>query len=305
MALKVYLYDAAAKHVHDSTTHYKNTVPLSQEGLKHVDLVANPKDAEYFYGGQFSDGTPINKLNPYQFDYFKGNESRHIFDIEGDFLNKIVPSSFRGSILTINSALNQYKSQFKMFVRPTFSKLLVDIARNRHENFELPKNRSYGFLGLPDPNGIRYKVYKAFSASRLPGNYRFTEKFNAPSDLDSYEVKSYEEHMLSHCFALCPRGAGADSIRYFEACYYGRIPIIIGDNILPGELDGEDVSFAFRISQYTTEDLIQEILENIYEISDSELLERSKKARKYFEKVIRTYFKDPTLKFLTWLEKNR
>lgn len=50
------------------------------------------------------------------------------------------------------------------------------------------------------------------------------------------EARSYAEALGSSCFALCPAGAGPNSIRLWEALGFGAIPVILSDSLrLPGD----------------------------------------------------------------------
>ena len=56
---KLYIYPQAKPHEHDTNSagmsqHLKNTVPLSQKGIREHCIVTSPDAADYFYMGQFA-----------------------------------------------------------------------------------------------------------------------------------------------------------------------------------------------------------------------------------------------------------
>ena len=108
--------------------------------------------------------------------------------------------------------------------------------------------------------------------------------------------------MIDNAFILCPAGEGQATLRMYEACYYGRIPIVIADCLWTWE-DVTDISFAFKISPQASDEEIARALADIFAIPDSELEDRCRMAALYFEHVIKRYFDDPTECFLAWMKK--
>ena len=94
----------------------------------------------------------------------------------------------------------------------------------------------------------RYGENDLLSKTNINHECVLTNHWNGPSETGGAEHQAFEELMKECTFALCPRGCGHDSARFFEACFFQRIPIVIGDNILFGQLDGIDLSFCYRIS---------------------------------------------------------
>ena len=68
--------------------------------------------------------------------------------------------------------------------------------------------------------------------------------------------------------------------------------------------DQYDTSFMFKvIGDMSPKDMANE-LTTIYNTSIDELKQRGDLAKKYFNDVLKEYFKDPTLFFINWLNKN-
>jgi hypothetical protein len=183
------------------------------------------------------------------------------------------------------------------------SYLLVNIHKNRFDRFPAPERRSFGFRGCVDRGRFRVRLLKALQSTDLNYEYILNKGWYGRTSPNHPEVKKYEEFMIDHLFALCPRGTGIATIRFYEACFFERVPIVLGDNLLVGE-DYYDMSFAFRISDKLSEAEIAEQLVKISEISTREAAERSQWARAYFDGVIRQYFKDPTLFFINFLNRH-
>jgi len=307
--IKLYIYPHATKHVHDDpnahhvngVSQYINTVPLSQKGITEHFEIVSPDQAEYFYMGQFPDYTPIPE--PETFTYFKGNEHKHICDIEGDWRGRTLPEWLKNSILTINGARKEYEG-IKMFVRPTFSFLLVDIAKHWPKtSISFNSNLKFGFKGTPDPHGVRIKMKEAFDNSGLEGIVTLNSTWmaqNLPSDDNTI---SYIQLLLNNTFSLCPMGAGFDSIRFFESCFFARIPVVISSIFVPYEKEFNK-PFFFQIDYNLPSEEISRKLVEIQNTNIETLKEMSYNAKEYFETYIKEYFSDPTLSFIKWLKQN-
>jgi hypothetical protein len=183
---------------------------------------------------------------------------------------------------------------------------MVDSIKD-HRTFDFPIKRAYGFRGLIN-HRVRALLQEAINDPALDtakiSREFYTNGAWAGSTPTGHEIhKMYEELMLKHPLSLCPRGAGIDTTRIIETCFYTRVPVIITDEdfYLVGE-DTHDTSFCYRITNVTTPKEIVEQLIQIYNNSSiSELKDRAMAARNYFDVVIREYFRDPTLYFLNWL----
>jgi len=302
--LKLYVYPNAKDHVHDQDPKYINCVPLSKKGLEdHCELVG-PEEADYFYMGQFADVN--NRPNPDEFQYFEGNEERHIVDLEGEG-GILIPEWLHGSIITTNGPLKEYSHIKKLFVRPTFSHLLLDIVNGEPEHFEIPEERSFGFKGLPN-HAVRYLLFNSLYQTQkhwhLPVHIYPNNVWGGPMVEGSDLRKEYTKLMTDHIFSLCPRGIGIDSVRVIETCYFNRVPIIITDKdyFLVGEhkVNVDDFAYKVLVPDLSEQNLIDQLTE-IYDKPKEEIEEKSNNARKYFDTVIRDYFADPTKEFIDWL----
>jgi len=307
--IKLYVYPHAKPHVHDSIAEYVNTVPLSKKGIEdHFDIVG-PDDADYFYMGQLTNNVSLNSYNQNSWQFLNKFPEKHICDYEGEGGQEYgaggvaIPQWLRNSILTINGPLKTY-SDLNIFTRPTFSNLLVNIAKNRNESFSVPQEKSVWFKGLLNC-ATRQLLTIAMGHFEGKLDFELNNKWSGPSQVDSEIQKNYIKKMNDNLISLCPRGSGMDSVRLIETCYYKRVPVLISDHdyFMVGE-PIYDTSFCFRIISNNPSDILNQVTE-VYNRPIKELIERAEAAREYFENVIRVYFNDPTLTFIAWLNNDR
>mgnify|MGYP003135154834 CR=1 FL=1 len=313
--IKLYVYPHASPHVHDTEAaeHYYDTVPMSKEGIdRHCEIVS-PEHADFFYMGQFTNNQSMTNHKPQDFDYWEGNEERHICDYEGEGGQERgaggfpIPEWLHKSILTINGPLKKYNHIKNLFVRPTFSHLLLDIVKNRREIFPFPTEKSVGFRGYLNCNVRLLMANAIYNSTGVKHDIVMNQSWSGPSAIGSSVQQDYIDGLLRNPISLCPRGSGIDSVRLIETCFYRRVPVLISDYdyLMVGE-DHYDTSFCFRICDpYMTENFFLEELYKVYSFSIDDLRERAQLARKYFDDVILTYFNDPTLYFLKWLHNER
>ena len=301
--MKLFVYENAKEQVHDKTQYYKNTIPLSKEGIKkHFEITKDPNQADYFYMGQISNDS-YHYHSPEMYKYFSAYPKKHICDVEGEGGVPIV-NWLKSSIITTMGPLKGQNIPY-LFTRPTFSTLLIDNVNNKNEEFQLPNNKIFGFRGFINCKARAFMLYVLHQDKELQKDIHVNRVWSGPAPIGSDIHKVYIDTMLSNAISLCPRGSGIDSVRFLESCYYGRVPVIITD--LEYNLVGEDhynMDFCFRINinDYDQKKLHNELLK-IKETSHEELEYRAKKAKQYFNEVIIKYFDDPTDYFLKWLEK--
>ena len=313
--IKLYIYPQAKAHEHDTNTSglsnmLYNTVPFSEKGIQNHCVLTSPEEADYFYMGQFAnDFGELVRARKSDFRYFAGNESRHILDIDGEggfeaSNRPAIPFWLHKSIITTMGPLKRYSNIEFLFTRPTFSHLLIDIVKNCDEDFNFPNRKSFGLRAF-----MNHKVRAATLVAMHKGNFEkeihVNKKWEGLSPVGSSTQKQFIETMLNNSLSLCPRGSGIDSVRFLETCYFKRVPIVITDYdyCLFGE-DEHDLSFCYKIHNTNMNpDFLLPELKKIYNTPIEELEERASAARQYFDKTLRSYFADPTLYFLRWLER--
>jgi hypothetical protein len=302
--IKLYIYPNAREHVQDNMEEaYANTVPFSRRGIEDHCEIVPMEEADYFYMGQVSCGLPLPQKN--EFEFIDGREDRHIIDFEGDWFQTSIPDWLRKSLISVTGIKKEYEG-IKIFPRLPLSYLLLDIIRNnkqRASTFE--PNKSFGFKGFPDPRGVRLKMLAVSNLSGVRTDIQFNDAWQAKATVDSAMVKDYCAAILRNTFFFCPSGTGVDSIRFFEVCYFSRIPVVVSDAFTMGHELNKVSPFYFQIDPHTS---VQEMVDGLIKIEEtpvSQLKKMSKNARKFFEHTVRRYFEDPTLRFIEWLDQEK
>ena len=304
MKPKVYFYPSSRDPSLHERDGYIDCVPFSPHGIERwIEPMDDPDQAQLFYCGQFHDKDAW-KLNPNKFEFFQGRESKHAFDIEGDWRGMDIPEWLRPCLLTAMNVPERNR-EWNIMARPGCSKLLVYLARESIEkSFFMPPKRQLWFRGQKDSRGLRERIIRIIERSGLSAETILNPLWGAQMQLDSSQTRDYQNNMCKSAFILCPAGEGQATLRMYEACYHGRIPILIADCLWAWE-DVTDISFAFKIMPSMSDEEIAKMLASIFATSDSELEDRCRMAALYFEHVVRAYFRDPTLFLLTWLSKKR
>lgn len=288
--LKLALAPTFQPFTHDKIDWLNNTVPFCREGIDRHCQVTLPRNAEYIHVGQ------INCTHPNPFPIPNGNV---IADLEGDEVPGTFREEFKHCIVTASCCPPHWRGR-AVFVRPTFSRFLVHAARERKDTFYEATRHQLGFRGKEDSHDVRQKMYKA--AQGFPHDIHFVQVWNGHTEPNHPEQKIFERVMLDSSLALCPQGEGIATARLYEACFYGRCPVIIGRQMMVGE-DIHDTSFAWQMDANSSVDEMNKELRMVIEMPLKEARERGRLAREYFDAVIRPYFQNPTLSFLEWLER--
>lgn len=301
--MKIYVYNNARIGSHDLIPDFYDTTPMSIEGRKrHFTETLNVEEADIIFMGQISCGT-MHEFKKQDFLYLDQFPNKHVVELEGDWLNNSAEQWVAKLIKSGNSSKPEHLIG-PLCVRPPMSNLLVYLGKTNPEyDLEFPEKKSWCFRGFADPLGVRQRTVNLAKELNLEGEYEVTNTFGARSSLNSSHVSEYILLMHRNILSLCPRGAGIDTIRFYEACYFGRVPVAISDAKWMGE-DFYDMSFAFRLSPSLSDEQLKSELIKINNLPLSELIDRGHKARDYFQTVVVNYFKDPTKFFLNWCNRH-
>lgn len=303
---KIYFYPGSRDPSAQDKAGYVDCVPFSPQGIERwTEPTDNPDEAQLLYCGQFHDKDAW-KLNPNRFEFFQGRESKHVADIEGDWRGMEIPEWLRPCVLTAMNTREKNRG-WNIMARPGCSKLLVHLAREVPSGFLMPPKKQFWFKGQKDSQGLRERMLKIVEKSELPSelsyNHFWGAALNRDNSADLGHIAAYQQAMKDSAFILCPGGEGwGATLRMYEACHYGRVPVLIADCLWTWE-DVTDVSFAFKIPPGAGDEETVQALADILAVSDSELEDRCRLAAMYFDHVVRFYFRDPTLCFLTWMKK--
>ena len=295
---KLFVYPSANDMIHDATEGLENTIPFCKAGIeKNFDVVTEPSEADYFFMGQVADKN-VWQLHPNRFEFFKGNEHRHIIDLEGDWRDYEHPEWLKDSlIITGHARLDSVGVFNRRFVRPVISPLLVRLVRNRPE-YELPVKRGFWFQGQRDSRGLREKVRQAVALTGLPYDYKYNDRWGVFLDSGHSLVKEYLEKACIWSHALCPVGEGP-ACRYYEMALLGRPAVLIGDYEVFNERSVLSAyNFPIRIRTNESLELIASKLKEIYD-GHNEANDIS--AAVAYGAELQRYFDDPTTYYMNWL----
>lgn len=303
--IKLFPYPGAKTPIHETIEWYSDVVPFCKDGRDWWVELSNPDSADFIWCGQIRQEEP----NPFPIDEFpllRSQPENHIVELEGDFVDMPSghPNAFRedfpNTIRIACGAPHRWRGQ-AVFPRPSFSRYLVHAARNMHTVFPEATNHSMGFLGFNDQHSIRKKVSRALTG--LPSSkFDFTPGWQGIVPIGHISRTHFENRMMDCSMALCPQGNGVATARFYEACFYRRCPIIIGETMLLGE-DQFDTSFAIQIDAWLSVEEMRNELAKAYSMSLSEARSRGNIARQYFDEIVRKYFKDPTRCFIEWMKR--
>ena len=329
--LKMYWYPQIPRYSVDDVdlkmqTYGMHYGPFDQEGRERwLEFVDDPKQAEIFFAGQISPraDTPWS-LFPYGGDwqgrprprnvagtafqhlhYLVEYYDRHIWNIVGDFQWECVPTPLQACIIATVGG-SDYFPNCNMFVTPLSSSLLKHLVSNLQKDDELtfPATKSFAFRGEYKP-GLREIMGEAFKASGLPGVYDVSGGWGMWLPVNDARSVGFQELCQQHLLQLCPAGVGPCSPRNYEACYYGRVPVLfsgaLGSNTRLLGWDFYDTSFAFSIPASCNVAEVAAALYRIYATPLEELQARGMAAKHYFDEVVRPYFADPTEMFVRYL----
>lgn len=299
--LKVWFYPLCGGMVHDEDEWYRGTVPFCKAGIeKWVDIVP-AKDAEFYHMGQIREFQPNPYDQMFSFWHWPKQPGKHIVDLEGDYAEGTFREEFTGAVRVACGAPHRWRADGNVFPRPTMSRQLLELVRGNAPAMPPAKDRAMGFIGKKDSWGVRAKVVEAALSSGIPSHLALNEVWGGPSDPSSPMREVFRRNMEACSVSLCIQGENAvNTARFYETCCYGRFPVVIGHTMLPGE-DIFDTSFACQIPAELSALEIKNELQRLGDMTLSEMVERGKAARAYWESVLVPYFADPTKFFLEWL----
>jgi hypothetical protein len=287
--LKVHFAPSFAGMVHDEYPWYGNTIPFCKHGISTWCESVPIEEAEVIHVGQVREQTP----RPYS---LPATGLPMIVDVEGDHAYDNFREDLVGCVKVCCGGPLQWAGKLS-FARPTMSRFLVHAARNLFGNFPPAIYNCLGFIGREDSRGVRKKMAAAMAG--LPAAVCLQQEWHGPTDLGHPARASFEHSMLACGVALCPMGEGVATARFYEACYYGRFPIVIGETLLLGH-GYADLGFTHQIDARASAGDMRNEMVRLCEMPLSEVQERGRAARNYFDTTVRQYFADPTLAFLNW-----
>jgi len=277
---------------------YEKYVPLTRINiLKHINRTTNIEDSDYIFLGQICEGQQISQ----EFvDLCNKYKRKVIVDIEGDFGSSLFHSCFK-QVTTCAGGPDKTWGLENCFVRPHLSKVLIELYEQEYSS-KHTSEKSINFFFQGQVNVLnRVKMIESFVESKIENIvFKLQPTWGANK---SVKDSDYCQTMSDNLLSLCPRGVGGSSIRLYESCYFGCVPIVLGCDRMMAE-DYYDTSFAFKLEDYNNKNEILKLIKIINQTDKQSLIERGLKAKKYYNDIVKPYLTDPMSEFINWLQRN-
>lgn len=298
MKPKLYISSNAKPPIHESISGFENSIPMCKVGIENNFIVTtDSSQADYFWAGQVKD-TEAWLLHPNRYEFFEGNESRYIFELEGDWRDRDHPDWLRDAIVVTGHARLESESKFtRRFVRPVVSPLLLRLVRDLRQ-YTPPEQHGFWFQGQRDSRGLRQKVWRALELAGVPHEFVFTPEWGVYLDEQHALARSYFAKAAHWSMALCPIGEGP-SCRFYEMALFHRLLVLIGDyRVFAEDVLGDGMR---RLATgYTDAELGVLLAEMHRDMAKPNTVDAVAGVIRYANE-LRTYFNDPTAYLLRWL----
>ena len=165
--------------------------------------------------------------------YWKRNKDRHIFLDQSD--ECVISPVLSSSILftTTPSKTNPLHNALPFY---PYKHEWLNVRALLEKPFSSCKFDLF-FKGCGDNMDVRKKMIEYMPTYERNGFSTYVKTYSRYfwnqdiSDKKKQEERiHYFDRMTDSKFVLCPRGKGTTSSRFFEAIYFGRIPVLISDN---------------------------------------------------------------------------
>lgn len=149
--------------------------------------------------------------------------------------------------------------------------------------------KSLGFCG--QNTQLRHKIFQALQQTNIKTDFIIRQGFWAPEINSKIKArKQYYQNLINNKFALCIRGSGNFSFRFYEALCFGRIPVLIDtDTVLPfsNKIDWSEHIISLKFEEIQN-------LPNLLEQSKHDMQKNRNLWEKYFsiEGYTRNFYKD-------------
>jgi hypothetical protein len=224
-------------------------------------------------------------------EHWEGNEERHIFLDQSDFCRK--PDAIAKSLIfTVTPQASNTTHRALPFYP------------HRHESLDIPRLMSKPiskagfdlfFKGCDSSMPLRKEMLNLASCYERDGLSTYIQTYgryfwnrDITDEEKDKERIHYFERLTDSKFVLCPRGTGTTSSRFFEALYFGRIPVLISDDArlpLENKINWSNISvripedemgsLARKVREFEALNNIEEVSSKIKEISHTYFVRES------------------------------
>jgi len=217
----------------------------------------------------------------HELPYHEKYESKHVFFADHDnalpFGSKAI--WFRASLL--RSKRDPQTVSFPYGCDLNLGRTMEDLI-DIHES-DADRIYDTSFVGCVGNDWLRHKVLKSVADSRglrayITSRKRFWGRHQIEGTRSEF-LKSITESLT----VLCPKGAGTNSIRFFETMSAGRVPVLISDQVvLPFEDIIDYSQFTIRIPEKMAENTGIALERRFDRLGRKKLIEMGKLARKAY-----------------------
>lgn len=277
---------------------YKKFVPLTRDNLeKNFSITNSLEDCDYIFLGQITE----NMRMPEEFVNICEKYSRKVIvDIEGDFGSNLFHPCFK-KVITCAGGPDKKWQLKNCFVRPHLSRVLIELYEKGY-SVTSPDKKQFNFVFQGQINVLnRIKMVESILELEIK-NYRLKIQKSWGAN-KTIQESDYCSNLNDNLLSLCPRGVGGSSIRLYESCFFGCVPIILGTDQMMAE-DTYDTSFAFKLEDYENKESIKQFIKKINDTPRENLINMGMRARKYYNEVVSTYLKNPFEQFQNWINTN-
>ena len=287
--MKFYVYDKdkLEECIHESQwcctridEKYIGCKPLLNNSYHHITNISlleqtTSEECDYFlvpyyirHTHHFKDDDMLDAFLNKNLDFYGTSPEKHIFFLASDDTRPI--KALEKSIVFAFSTTKESKNiclHYQPIIKPPGKISNIELCR-----FDI------SFQGYIC-NQIRKKsVMQIEKLNSVVINNRYW--FHKFMGIDTTEMeRNYSGLMQMSKFILCPRGFGTNSIRFFEAMAFGRLPVLIADSTkLPLENKIRYNDFIVRVKEDELESL-----PDVLEKNKKDLIEKSKIARTTWE----------------------
>lgn len=291
--MKFFIYP----YEHIPESHHAGLVHANKAHKIFIDTIKSysAKEADYFIVPikiKTKTGLAIRSIllpHLYHYDVFP---QKHIFFLTADNPPESLTKTLAQSILFKNSVAKLDKNSYSLHYNPiVHPEKLTSILSCQYD---------LGFMGAFDGD-LRQKIPKICSSLSFKVFIKEHKFWHSTRESNQIAKTEYNQVMQNSKFILCPKGNALNSIRFFEALCFGRIPILLSDDVrLPLENKIKYEDFILRIPEAKFDNL-NNYLKNYMKSNDIE--KQSIKCRKIWE----NYFSETSFEFFlkqSLLEKN-
>lgn len=249
--LKIFIYRMEDCHL-EPGCNYRPAPVLSEPNPEFFEQVGSPAEADFIVfpiwltdvgASHVADQEYVYSYLP-KLPYFHYFPERHVFFLPG--VDTWAP--LFNSAVTFRTSLHRKFLDLNAVAIPYYEEQMTEAQGVEDAIYHTV------FVGFPGSWSGRPHLVKALSEARgitcmwrCPDHFHYHENPEKRAE----DLKAYRDSFSTTITVCCPRGAGLNSIRFFETLAAGRIPILISDDcVLPLEDQINYAAFSIRLPEF-------------------------------------------------------